>query len=175
VDPDESEIATTDVSQRLRMPQREEPGVPFSEGQYDRIQRKIVGSVSSVTASLWLTACFLFVGAGIGGFITYLSLPNVPGVEDAVVRSNVLLACMACGGFAAICMVGHVAWYRQKRSQGHDLCDEMDTHCGREKAAWRREQERPWSQRFWRWLRAGRRTRATGSQQALDRAAPPHE
>lgn len=153
---EEPQIGTTDVQQGIRIPHKQEPGVAFTEPQYDRIQQKIVRNVSSATASLWLAACLLFVGCAIGGVITYLSLPDTPGNEDAVARGQVIVACVACAVVAAVCLAGHIAWYRQQRRVGHEICDDMDTHSGRERASWRKRQLPRW-QRPWQWLTAWQR------------------
>lgn len=123
-----TQLETTDVANKLRIESREEKAVALGESHYQRIQRKIRGSVGLTSASLWLAAAFTFLGAALGGWITVASIPvqNTASVEAA--RGKVWVALAACVVLTIVCAIGHIGWYRNQRRAGDDICDEMDTY-----------------------------------------------
>lgn len=125
---DKAQFETTDVANKLKIESREEKGVALGESHYERIQRKIRESVGLTTASLWLAAGLTFLGAALGGLITLLSIPAEDTAAVEAARGKVWVALAACVVLTLVCVIGHVGWYRNQRSVGEDICDEMDTY-----------------------------------------------
>lgn len=125
--PSKPEVGLTHT---LMMEPREEPGATMSESQYERVQDRIKKEIrTGHGSSIWLAFAFAAFGIGSTILITVKSM----GSLGAETRGQLEVAGWASLAVIALCVFAHFMMRSRKKAIGDDICDEMDTACGRRK------------------------------------------
>jgi hypothetical protein len=130
-----------DIPHTLTVEQRKQRAATMPETQYERVQGRIRKETKvSHVSSVWVALAFAAFGVGTTILITVESTDNL----GAELRGKLEVAGWASLVVIGLCLLAHFMTRSGGASVGDDICDEMDTACGRPRKA---REERRWFQK----------------------------